>query len=197
MKYLLFFFFFPFLLSIGHAGHPEKIGILSSKVILQNGNGYFVLCDGSCWKAICFNKRWRTLSEWWNGVDLVPDQYENYPKDWYLGTPIEIFSKHDSHEAKESNASNENELKQCTHLMVNTRTGYTLFVISMHPADCIIQLFNDAHEDGYNKGIEEAKKHLNVQSSNSYRAGYTEGYKAGYVEGVNRTQMSQVESNPN
>ena len=65
---------------------PERVAPISAKAILQNSNGYFVLADGTLWKAIGFSKRWRTLTEWWNNVQLVPENYECVPNDWFLGT---------------------------------------------------------------------------------------------------------------
>jgi len=165
------------------AEKPEKVETLSSKVICQNTNGYFVLSDGSCWKAISFSKRWRSLSEWWNSVQLVPANYECVPNDWYLGTQIEAYRKYGNLEVDESNASNQELLKQCTHLLVNSRTGQVLFAIALHPAECIVQLFTEAHEDGYNKGLYEGRLKNYQNSSDSYKSGYSEGYKDGYVKG--------------
>lgn len=170
--------------SMIYADQPEKIEMLSSKVICQNTNGYFVLSDGSCWKAVSFSKRWRSLSEWWNNVQLVPDNYECVPNDWYLGAQIAVYPKFGNLEVNEADASNQEVLKQCTHLFVNTRTGQVLFAISLQPAECIIQLFADAHEDGYNKGLYEARLKNYQNSSDSYKRGYAEGYKDGYVKGV-------------
>src|SRR5690348_14947900 len=119
------------------ASEPEKIEALSAKIILQNSNGYYALSDGSCWKTIGFSKRWRTLSEWWNNVQLVPTYYECVPDDWFLGTQIEVYPKFGNLAVNEADASNQDALKQCTHLMVNTRTGQVLFAIALHPADCL------------------------------------------------------------
>lgn len=157
--------------------------MLSSKVILQNTNGYFVLSDGSCWKAIAFSKRWRSIKEWWRNVQLVPKNYECIPNDWYLGTHIEVYSKYENLEVDEANASNQEDLKQCTHLLANTRTGQVLFAIALHPADCIVQLYNDSYGDGYSDGFSEGRMESHKNANDIYNSGYADGQKAGYAEG--------------
>lgn len=170
--------------SFAHAGQPEQVEALSAKVILENANGYYALSDGSCWKAIGFSKRWRSLSEWWNNVEIVPKNYECVPNDWFLGTQIEIYAKYGNLNVNEADASNQDELKQCTHLLVNRRTGQVLFAISLHPADCIVQLYTEAKQDGYNQGYSKGRL-ANYQNATEiynegYKAGYTKGYKAAF-----------------
>jgi len=166
-----------------YAGEPERVDTLSTKVILQNTNGYFVFSDGSCWKAVGFSKRWRSLSEWWNGVQLVPKNYECLPNDWYVGTQIEVYSKYGNLEVDEANASNQEELKQCTHLLFNTRTGQVLFAIALHPADCMVQLFKEAYDEGYGKGFDQGRMESYKNATEIYNRGHTDGYKLGYTEG--------------
>lgn len=162
---------------------PERVAPISAKAILQNSNGYFVLADGTLWKAIGFSKRWRTLTEWWNNVQLVPENYECVPNDWFLGTDITVYSKYGNLGIKESDASNEETLKQCTHLLVNNRTGQVLFAIALDPAAGLVSLFNDAHHDCYIKGYNEGRA-KNYQNANEiYNNGYSDGYKEGYADG--------------
>jgi hypothetical protein len=169
--------------SLSHAENPDKVETLSSKAILKNTNGYFVLSDRSCWKAIGFSKRWRSLSEWWNDVKLAPEKYECVPNDWFLGTQIEVYSKVSNLDVSESNASNQDSLKQCTHLLVNSRTGQVLFAIALEPADCIVQLFNEAYEDGYGKGYDKGRLSSYQNANDIYNKGQAEGYKTGYKDG--------------
>jgi hypothetical protein len=169
--------------SVMYTDGPEKAETLSSKVILQNTNGYFVLSDRSCWKVIGFSKRWRSLTEWWNNVQLAPENYACVPNDWYLGSQIEVYPKYGNLEISEGNASNQEALKQCTHLLVNTRTGQVLFAIALEPAECTIQLFNDAHEDGYDKGFHQGRLKTYQNANEIYNSGRAHGYKAGYTEG--------------
>lgn len=166
------------------AGVPEKIELLSSKAILANTEGYYVLSDGSCWKVIGFSRRWRSFNEWWNGVQLVPKNYECVPNDWFLATEIEVYPKFENLQVNEADASNEEALKQCTHLLANSRTGQVLFAIALHPADCMVQVFNDAHADGYNKGYEKGRLDFYQNGADIYKSGHSEGYKAGYAEGL-------------
>lgn len=165
------------------ANSADRVGALASKVVLQNTNGYFVLTDGSCWKVVPFAKRWRTISEWWNNVEIVPENYESSPKDWFIGTQVEAYSKFNNLEVSEKNASNQETLKQCTHILVNSRTGQVLFGIQLDPADCILQLYNDAHDEGHKKGVDQGRMSAYKNSTESFNAGRAEGYKLGYAEG--------------
>jgi hypothetical protein len=169
--------------SLAFAEEAEKIETLSSKIILQDTNGYFVLSDGSCWKVIGFSKRWRSLSEWWNDVKLAPETYECVPNDWYVGTQVEAHAKYNKLEAPEANASNQDALKQCTHLLINTRTKQVLFAIALQPADCMIQIFNEASREGYNRGFNEGRSKGYQNSREIYNNGHAEGVREGYREG--------------
>lgn len=179
--------FFTLVLFLGcslcYGAKLEKIESLSSKVILQDTNGYFVLSDGSCWKVIPFQKRWRSLFEWWNDVQLVPENYVCVPNDWYLGTEIEIYPKYEC-TVNEGDASNQELLKQCTHLLVNSRTKQVLFAIALHPAECTLQLFHDVHEEAYNKGFNDGQMANHRSGTEIYNRGYSSGYQDGYHAGV-------------
>jgi len=175
--------------AFAEASEPEKIEALSAKVIMQNSNGYFAFSDGSCWKAIGFAKRWRTLSEWWNNVQLVPAEYECLPNDWFVGTQIQVYQKYGNLTVSESDASNQDALKQCTHLLVNARTGQVLFAIALHPADCLVQLSNEAREDGYNEGFSKGRLKSYQNATEVYNDGYQAGYTAGFKDGVRAEQQ--------
>jgi hypothetical protein len=172
MKNLLLILSAVFSFSLGYGGAPETVEMLSSKVILESKEGYYVLSNGACLKVVGFSTRWRTPSEWWNNVELVPKNYECVPDDWFLGSEIEVYAKYENLEVNLENATNAEILTQCTHLLYNTRTGQVLFAIWMHPAECLVQIFNDAHKDGYDKGYKEG-----------YDKGYKGGYKIGYEDG--------------
>lgn len=169
--------------SVTYANNPEKVEALSAKVILLNTNGYFALSDGSFWKVISFSKRWRTLTEWWNNVQLVPKNYECVPNDWFLGSQIEVYSKVTNLNIDEADAANQEDLRRCTHLLINSRTGQVLFAIALEPADCLVQLFNEAHEEGYNKGFNEGRMKGNQNATDIYNSGRAAGYRTGYAEG--------------
>lgn len=164
-----------------------RVEKLTSKVILQNTQGYFVLSDASCWKVIGFEKRWRSLSEWWNNVELAPESYNCVPNDWQLGTEIEIYSKYSNLQVPENNASNQDELRQCTHMFFNSRTRQVLFAVALEPEDCIIKLYADAREEGYNLGYSQGKLDASLNYQNGYSdgkyTGYNDGYKDGYDDG--------------
>ena len=184
MKKMLFALFVILSCSFVQASNPEHVDILSGKVVLQNSNGYFVFSNGSCWKAIGFAPRWRTLSEWWNNVEIVPQTYQCVPSDWVLGTQIDVYTKFGNLNVNEADASNQDQLKQCTHLLHNKRTGQILFAIALHPADCIGQVFAEAKKDGYDEGYTKGRL-SNYQNAteiynDGYKAGYTKGFKAAY-----------------
>ena len=172
----------------------EKVEYLSAKVLLENTNAYYVLSDGSCWKVMGFVKRWRTPSEWWNNVQLVPQNYESIPNDWFLGTKIEAYPKYEYLNVDESNASNQADLKQCTHLLVNTRTGQVLFAIALHPSDCMIQVYNDAHDDGYNQGFTKGRLSSYQNATDIYNKGVSDGYKDGYAKGYQDAMKEEAPS---
>ncbi|MBS0620910.1 MAG: hypothetical protein JSS61_05585 [Verrucomicrobia bacterium] len=176
--------------SVMYPSSAPDAEILSSKVILQNTNGYFVLSDRSCWKVIGFSPRWRSLSEWWNNVQLVPENYECVPNDWYLGTEIDVYSKYGNLQVSEANASNQEALKQCTHLFVNRRTGQVLFAIALEPAQCILDLHRDAHQDGYDEGYSFGRRAAHNSTAQAYENGHSDGYKVGYREGYQAGQRS-------
>ncbi|MFI5334472.1 MAG: hypothetical protein ACHQT8_04825 [Chlamydiales bacterium] len=177
--------------SIVQATDPERVETLSSKIVLHNTNGYFVLSDKSCWKVIAFSKRWRSLSEWWNNVQLIPKHYECLPNDWYLGTQIEVYPKAGNLEVDEANAANQELLKQCTHILYNSRTEQVLFAIALEPADCIMKLFTDAHAEGFDKGYSEGRSKGTQNSIEIYNNGHTDGYRAGYAEGYEAAIIGQ------
>lgn len=169
---------------------PERIETLSAKVILQSTNGYFVFSDRSCWKAVAFSKRWRSLSEWWNGVELAPEKYDCVPDNWVLGTEIEVYSKFGNMDVDDANAANQELLKQCTHLLLNKRTGQVLFAIKMEPTECIISLHKEAYQDGYAQGYAQGQ-------SGSYTRGRDDGYRAGYTAGFQAAQVGQQRQQQN
>lgn len=166
---------------------PESTAQLKSKLILENTEGYFVLSDGSCWKVIGFSKRERTLSEWWCNVELAPEDYNTLPKDWVLGSQIEIYSKQKNLSVKESNASNQERLALCTHLFFNKETRQVLFAIALEPEELLINVFKEASKDGYIKGYDQGhmygkKLSFSKYYTEIYDKGYCEGYKKGYED---------------
>lgn len=161
-----------------YASVPEKVDTLSSKISWKNTEGYYVFSDDTCWKVFSFSKRWRSISEWWYDVKLVPENYECSPGDWTVGTPIEIYPKDGNLEVDQANASNQEMLRRCTHLFYNSLTGQVLFAYALRPAECIVQLYNDGYATGYQEGVE-------VGYANGHKSGYQQGHSSGYNEGYN------------
>lgn len=130
-----------------------------------------------------FAPRWRSVSEWWNGVELIPQNYRCEPADWVLGTEIQTCSKYGNIEVNLADASNQEALNQCTHLLFNKRTGQVLFAIAMDTAHCMSDLFNEAYKEGKAKGVQEGYAKACSDSNVIYETGKTAGYKTGYAEG--------------
>lgn len=151
--------------SMVSAAQPEKIELLSSKVILANSDAYFVLSDGSYWKVITFVKRSRSPFEWWSDVKLIPENYDCVPNDWFVGAEIDVYPKYGNIGVDEENASNQEALRQCTHLLCNSRNGQVLFAIEVHLSEGPVQLFNEGLKEGFDDG---------------YAKGYADGHKRGY-----------------
>lgn len=161
---------------------PERVESLAAKTLTHEKTGYFVLSDGSLWKAVRFDTRSRSLSEWWNNVQLVPDNYECFPKDWNLGAQIEVYSKYGNLNIDERDAYNEQDLKSCTHLLVNSHTGQVLFAQALHPAEGILRIVAEAQ----NRAFEETNGNYHKGYNDGYYVGYHQGYQEGYNLGVTR-----------
>lgn len=169
--------------SLYASGGPEKTEQLCSKAVLQDRGGYFVLSDGSCWKVVGFAPRWRTPSEWWNNVELIPENYKCEPDDWVVGAVIQTYPKHAHLEVNEADASNQESLMQCTDLLVNTRTGQVLFGVAMNPALFLAEVSDRFYKDGYSKGERDESVRQSINSIAIYNKGHASGYKSGYEEG--------------
>ena len=152
--------------SVCQAGEPERVELLSSKVILKNGDSYFVLSDGSFWKAVTFAKRWRTASEWWNDTEIVPSEYECVPNNWHLGGEIWVYPKYGNLAIDEKSASNYEAIHECTHLLVNDQTGQIIFAVALHPADCLIHIYNDAQKESYDEGYTKGRRASTQNATN-------------------------------
>ena len=153
------------LCSFAEAAEIERMGSMTCKIKSEQTHVYFTLSDGSCWQVFPFTKRWRSPLEWWRGVNLeVPDGYECLPDDWVVGAEIEAYPKYDALSVDETNASNAEQLKRCTHLLVNRHTRQILFALALPPGECLKQVFEEAYQQGFAKG----------KSS-----GYHDGYYAG------------------
>lgn len=163
--------------SVGSAD-PERVSTLSTKIVLEDTSGYFVLADKSLWKAIAFSKRSRSLSEWWNAIELAPKNFECLPDDWSLTAEIEVVPKKES-QVNVANASNQDLLEKCTHLLFNKKTEQVLFAMALDPSECLTQLFKEASAEGYAKGLKKGE----AKSNKMYNDGYTDGYRSGYQVG--------------
>ncbi len=157
-----------------HAKVVETEQKLVSKVVLENQEGYFALEDGSFWKVFPCVPRWRSLSEWWNGVDLIAENFKQSPREWISGSSIEILSKTPEYEQIILDASNKKKLDQSTHLLHLPAHNLYLFAVQLSPLLCFEDLFNEAYEEGYAAGKDYG-----------YNKGYYIGHSVGYLEGLN------------
>ncbi len=129
--------------------------ILSAKSIIKDRKGYYALSDGSVWRVIGFDPRWRTPSEWWNNVELVSKRYECLPNQWEVGAVVEIYPKYDYLTADENNASNKEALQQCSHMLVNLASGQVLFAAPLTTGAFFQQFYQDVYGIGFDKGYSE------------------------------------------
>lgn len=149
---------------------------ITGKLPMIDNHTYFVLSDGSCWKVAQFVKRWRSPLEWWRGVELaVPSNYESSPADWVLGTSVEVYLKQGNSQIDDADASNQDEIRQATHFLMNQYTGQVLFATLLHPADALSQAYGDGWNQGRKSGYSEG-----------YLSGYNAGTEEGYKKGQNR-----------
>lgn len=147
----------------------EPFGYMTAKVLPTENRGYCVFSDGSFWRVTTFVKRWRSPLEWVSGTELyVPDEYVCDLKDFSLGDVFEAYEKYGNARVDESAASNQDELKKCSHLLVNPRTGKIFYATPLHPVDFTYDLFSEGRSIGYSEG---------------YTAGYSSGYDWGYSSG--------------
>ena len=184
-KKTIFIFLFVFsccsVSSFASTASPSS-EFLIGKAATYEDEGYFILSDNSCWKVVGFVPRWRTISEWWAGTELLPAGYEVLPKDWSLGSVIEVYAKHQILSGNENNASNKDKLRSCTHLLICPNTGMTLFASPISSVDCMINASESSYNKGYNQG---------------YHAGYSDGrsttnaheYNQGYDDGYSQAEL--------
>ena len=163
---------------------PERAGSLCGHISVGDTTAFFTLSDGSFWKAKSFVTRWRSPLEWWQGVEVAPPvHFRCTPKDWFLGAPIAVYPKYGM-EIDASNASNQEELKQCTHVLINQHTGQVLFGIALAPAVAMNDIYNTGVTAGYNEGLQKGHREGHQAAfQNGYNQGYKEGFKKGEDQG--------------
>lgn len=138
---------------------------LVAKALPKEEKGYFILSDGTFWKVAPFVKRWRSLSEWWNGQEIaVPEEYNADLKSWNYGDQFAIYPKNEVCRFSESFASNEEELKQTSYALVHVTTGKILFGAPIQPAAFVTQIYDEGYQAGYSSG-------------------HSTGYGSGYIAG--------------
>jgi hypothetical protein len=147
------------------AVYAEPNMAIAAKIVPEESRGYFIFSDGTFWKVSSFIKRWRTPLEWISGDDIyVPENYVCSVQDWSFADEFEAYPKYGNIRVNESDASNEEDLKKHSHVLVNIRTGKTLFGTPIHPADFLVQIYDEGYNEGYGIG---------------YSRGYNSGYSAG------------------
>ena len=167
----------------------DEPNALVTNISIGNNAAYFVLADGSCWKAVQFKTRWRSPFEWWQGVELVPKEYTSSPDIWRKGANITVHLKKDCDLVEDKNASNHQEISKCTHLLINHDTGDALFAIYFAFEDCLVQVKNDAYasgkltgyetgwDEGYRAGKSKERQNFERQIHENERRAYLEGYE--------------------
>jgi hypothetical protein len=169
-------------LSQTFAASEEANFNLTSKVLINESTGFYTLSDGSFWKVFNFSPRWRTISEWWNDVKLIPEAYDTAPQDWYIGADLEVISKLDHLDAKESDSSHKNLLARCTHIIRNTGSNKCLFAVELKPETLLVELYNDTYKSAYEKGYYKGQLSSDLDASKQYEKGYEAGYYQGRID---------------
>ncbi|OGN55863.1 MAG: hypothetical protein A3D96_00240 [Chlamydiae bacterium RIFCSPHIGHO2_12_FULL_44_59] len=147
---------------------------LVAKVTPEDTKGYLVFSDGTFWSVASLEKRWRTPLEWLAGNELfVPEDYACKVTEWSFGDEYEIYHKAGNLRVDETYASNGEQLKQHSFLMLNLRSGKTFFASRMQPMDLIQAIYDEGYHSGYHQG---------------YPSGYEEGYSVGYSSGYHRAE---------
>lgn len=193
MKQIKRLFFAIAIFLIPHGMHANDQ--ILAKVCLKNDAGYFFLSNGTFWKIIPFKKRWRTLSEWWNGTEILSKDYQTRVKDWYLGAEVTIHPNQAMQDLIENTSSNVKELEKCTHILVNPNSRKVLFAILLTPGACMGDIYSNGRyegdQEGYSRGwnigfalgcaMKGDQERARRESYNRGRqVGYDEGYQDGY-----------------
>lgn len=186
------------------AAYPVSIQSIVCREV-ESSSRYFTLSDYSWWKVVRFEPRWRTPVEWWQGVELIPKEYDSHPKNWHPHHEIEVYSKADFYRNSvitEENASNQEALKACTHVLLNRHTQEVLFAIYLDPSMALREVFQGAKEagkqEGYRQGYSEGAQTRHFTEASKEQAAYQrgfhdgkeqgerEGFRRGYEEGGSR-----------
>ena len=142
-----------------HLSHPIHVSHMG-KVI-------WLLDDNTMWCPVKIEENWRSFSEWWRGENLdQPDKRFLIDfKAWERGSPIHIHTcAFRSSGIAQSYRNQASELNKCSHVLENAETGFCVFAYPLQ----IHRLFDSMEkrakaeykrgfEEGYKKGLEEAK----------------------------------------
>lgn len=127
--------------------------VLVGKVALELGRGFCILADGSCWKVMKYQRRWRNPYEWWYNEQLISENYEANLENWRLSTQIAIYPKEEYGTIDLKDASNAAELEQCAYVLVNQVNGQIVFARLLNPVQCLEEAYNDAFDYGFHRGV--------------------------------------------
>jgi hypothetical protein len=163
---------------------------------IGNGESILFLSDNTIWHLYPVRERWRTLSEWWNGVQIdKPEKsfLDNFDK-WENGCTICIHP----YDGRPLEKYNNENLKKCNYILELYRTDRLAFAQSVDAKSFsafLPTLFKQKYKEGYNKGYNEG---YNSGYSIGYGYGHSVGYSAGYNVGVanHNNASSRAPSSP-
>jgi hypothetical protein len=164
----------------------EQEGVLASKVLIKDASGFYALSDGSIWKVMGLTPRWRTVSEWWNSIQIVPEDFECAINDFYIGAKLKIVPKHAYDAFDDQCASNKEELARCSHIIINTDTNKCVFAVALRPETALVEVYNESYKQGYSTGYNKGRLSTNIEAYNQYEKGYQAGYQNGVKDAVSR-----------
>lgn len=168
----------------------EHEDVLVSKVVVNDFSGFYSLSDGSIWKVMGLTPRWRTLSEWWNSIQIVPEDFECAINDFYVGANIQIIPKHEYEAFSDGCASNKNDLARCSHIILNKGTNKCVFAVALKPETAIVEVYNESFKQGYSSGYNKGRLATNVEAYDQYEKGYQAGYQNGVKDATARREES-------
>lgn len=186
IKYLLFFLCS---LNVGLHAYEEE-SKLCAKVIVQPSAGFYSLSDGSIWKVMGLEPRWRTISEWWNNVQIVPESFVCTVNDFYIGAKVKIVPKHEWTSFDDGCAYNKEALARCSHIIVNTGTNKCVFAVALTPETALVEVYNESYKQGYATGYEKGCLSTNIEARNQYERGYQAGYQKCVQDSTEKKQQS-------
>lgn len=133
----------------------EQEATLSAKIMFDPSIGFYSLSDGSIWKVMSVTPRWRTISEWWYNVHIVPEHFECSIDDFCVGAKIKIMPRCEFEAFNDEFIGNKEALAQCSHIFINTETNKCIFGMGFKSENALLEVCHEAYKFGYTYGYDD------------------------------------------